>query len=531
MKRLECLPLALALAGRYMFTTKTSPGKYLQLYQERWIELQKKHPQLREYGNGGIHTTWTISYEQIRKSHPIAANLLILWAYFDKQDLWYGLLSESFYYQPDWYQELVRSELDFKDAVRTLLTYSLVEEHSVPDSYSMHSVVHEWCFEHFWEDNKQSMIPIALVAVASMVPVDGRFIDSMLPRRLLPHAMRQVYLQSRTEGKSKEDLHGSVYERETTLRSLTGLGVLLKEQGRLAEAKAFYIRALAGIEKTLGSEHRLALDIVNNLGDLFEKQGKLAESEAFYMRALSGYEKVLGPEHISTLGTINNLGILLEEQGKLAESEAFYIRALSGREKLLGPEHISTLDTINNLGVLFEKQGKLAKSETYYTRALSGYEKVLGPEHISTLHTVNNLGILFGLQGNLTESEAFYMRALSGYEKALGPEHILTLGTINNLGLLFVKQGRLAEAESFYKRALFGYEKILGLDHISTLVTVMNLGILYQQQGRLPEAETFYKRALSGREKMLGLEHAETLKVRGYVRELQSLRENITTSQ
>ena len=447
MKRLECLPLALALAGRYMFSTKTSPGKYLQLYQEQWIELQKKHPQLREYGNGGIHTTWTISYERIRKLHPIAADLLILWAYFDKQDLWYGLLSKSYYYQPEWYQELVRCELDFKDAVRTLLTYSLVEEHSVPDSYSMHSVVHEWCFEHFWEDNKQSMIPMALVAVASMVSEDGRFIDSMLPRRLLPHAMRQVYLQSRTEGKVKEDLHGSVYEREITLSSLNDLGILLRQQGRLAEAKAFY------------------------------------------MRALSGKEKVLGPEHISTLNTVHNFGILFEKQGRLAEAESSYKRALSGYEKALGLDHISTLNIVNSFGLLFEKQGRLAEAESCYKRALSGKEKVLGLEHLSTLGTINNLGVLFG------------------------------------------KQGRLAEAETLFKRAIAGREKILGLDHISTLKVVRNLGILYQQQGRLPEAETFYKRALSRRQKVSGLEHAETLKVRGSLRELQSLRENITPSQ
>jgi tetratricopeptide (TPR) repeat protein len=380
-KRLECLPLALALAGRYMFSTKTSPGKYLQLYQEQWIELQKKHPQLREYGNGGIHTTWTISYDQIRKLHPIAANLLILWGYFEKQDLWYELLSASFRHQPEWYQQLVRSELDFKDAVSTLLTYSLVEEHSMPDSYSMHSVVHEWCLEHFWEDNKQSMVSIALLAIGSMVPDGGTFIDSMLPRRLLPHAIRQVYLQSRTEGKLKEDLQGSLYEREITLHSLNDLGILFEQQGRLAEAKAFYIRALAGCGKVLGPEHISTLNTINNLGILFWRQGKLAESEAFYMRALSVREKVLGPEHISTLDTLNNLGVLFEKQGRLAKAESSYERALSGYEKVLGLEHISTLATVHNFGLLFMKQGRPAKAETFYKRALSGMEKVLEPEH------------------------------------------------------------------------------------------------------------------------------------------------------
>ena len=73
--------------------------------------------------------------------------------------------------------------------------------------------------------------------------------------------------------------------------------------------------------------------MVNNLGVLYEKQGKIAEAEAMYLRALAGCEKTWGSDHTSTLETVNILGILYSDQGKMAEAEAMYLRALVGCER------------------------------------------------------------------------------------------------------------------------------------------------------------------------------------------------------
>jgi tetratricopeptide (TPR) repeat protein len=81
------------------------------------------------------------------------------------------------------------------------------------------------------------------------------------------------------------------------------------------------VRALAGFEKALGPDHTMTLQAVNNLGVLYRDQGKLAEAEQMYQRALIGKEKALGLDHISTLETVHNLGILYWNQGKLAETE------------------------------------------------------------------------------------------------------------------------------------------------------------------------------------------------------------------
>jgi tetratricopeptide (TPR) repeat protein len=38
-------------------------------------------------------------------------------------------------------------------------------------------------------------------------------------------------------------------------------------------------------------------DEYHNLGVLYRDQGKLAEAQAMYERALAGYEKAVGPDH------------------------------------------------------------------------------------------------------------------------------------------------------------------------------------------------------------------------------------------
>ncbi|SLM39074.1 nb-arc and tpr domain protein [Lasallia pustulata] len=57
-----------------------------------------------------------------------------------------------------------------------------------------------------------------------------------------------------------------------------------------------YRRALEWYEKAWGPEHTSTLDTVNNLGMLYKDQGKMAEAEAMYRRAQDGRSG----SHVST---------------------------------------------------------------------------------------------------------------------------------------------------------------------------------------------------------------------------------------
>ncbi|KAI9685462.1 MAG: hypothetical protein M1822_004593 [Bathelium mastoideum] len=489
-KELDGLPLALTTAGVYLEQVTTTCSEYLQLYKASWLELQTNSPQLASYEDRTLHTTWKLSLDQIERQNTLSVKLLTLWAYFDRQDVWFELLQHGASANYDWMRSLTKDRLSYDTAIRVLCNYGLVDADSSlyevgSGGYSMHSCVHSWTVSVLNKDWDQSLARLALTCAASKVPDNNTDKWWLLQQRLVSHTMKHQYFV--VDGKL--DTVGIEW-------ALHNMGNLFKDQGKLAEAEAMYTRALQGTEEALGPKHTSTLDTVNNLGLLYADQGKLAEAEAMYTRALRGREEALGPKHTSTLMTVNNLGNLYADQGKLAKAEAMYTRALQGKEEALGPKHTSTLDTVNNLGLLYADQGKLAEAEAMYTRALQGYEEALGPKHTSTLMTVNNLGNLYADQGKLAKAEAMYTRALQGYEEALGPKHTSTLMTVNNLGSLYADQGKLAEAEAMYTRALQGREEALGPKHTLTLNTVNNLAGLYKDQGKLAKAEAMYTRAL-----------------------------------
>ncbi|KAB8231567.1 Pfs, NB-ARC and TPR domain protein [Aspergillus alliaceus] len=505
--RLDGLPLAIVIAGAFIHETGTSITDYLRYYEESWYDLQSQSSPGRQYQQGNLLQTWMISYRKIQKQNPDAAELLLLLAHFDSRDIWYELVKSASHSSntPAWFDSITPTGLTFKNCMKILIGFSLIETKPQEGSFTMHPVIQDWCLYIASSRRNANLVQLselALISVGYAVPGIDERNYAEIQRRLIPHAN---YVR-----------HGDVSrDNAAAWGAFHGLGNLYSNQGKLKEAEQMYQRALAGSEKALGPDHISTLEIVNNLGVLYKDQGKLKKAEQMFQRVLVDNEKALGPDHIFTLGTVNNLGIIYSDQGKLKKAEQVYQQALAGREKALGPDHISTLFTVNNLGLLYRDQGKLKEAEQMYQRALAGFEEALGPDHTSTLFTVNNLvnnlGLLYSDQGKLKEAERMYQRALAGYKEALGPDHISTLFTVNNLGLLYRDQGKLKEAESIYQQALVGCEKTLSPDYISTLGIVHNLGLLYRDQGKLKEAEKIYQRVLAGREKTLGPDHISTL--------------------
>ncbi|KIV86105.1 hypothetical protein PV11_01740 [Exophiala sideris] len=529
-KLLDGLPLALTQAAAYMQQSGISFARYIDLYNRRWDDLMKSHetdnrPWLK-YNNGSIWTTWTISFEAIRVKNEAAADLLLLWAFLDNLDLWYGLFEESSEICTDYtyanvpLREAYSDEIKFVNAMQLLLNYSLVEKMGDESGYIVHPVVHQWARHVQTEEQRVVFARLAVVTIGYASPSHEDQEFWTIQRRLIGHAeccfhwvvnnsIRLSQLQD------YNSLDAAKYDQVPyyLLEASRLLGDLFLHQSKLEKAEQVYAFSLRSSEEILGPEHEMTLDIINNLGILYEDQGKLDKAEQMFERALRGQEKVLGPENKSTLDTVNNLGVLYRIQGKLDEAEQIYERALRSKEKVLGPEHVSTLDTINNLGGLYRSQGKLDKAEQIYERALRSKEKVLGPENKSTLETVNNLGVLYRIQGKLDEAEQMHDRALRGQEKVLGPGHTSTLTTVHNLGIVYYDQEKLDKAEELYERALQGFEKALGARSMRTYVpaldTCYQLGSLFIDLGRRQEAIEMLQRALNGYREVYGPSHQD----------------------
>jgi tetratricopeptide (TPR) repeat protein len=472
-----------------MRETNVLASTYAKHYDSTWGRLMKKQERfpLEEYGDRSVLTTWTISYEQVRKQSEEAAWLLKLWGFLDNGELWYELVAACNDLAaetdvPTWLLEVAKDELSFAEVMGLLSCYSLVDGKEGTEGHSMHSVLHRWCSSLVEEEERAKLGCLATALVALNVPLESDTEFWKKRKRMMAHGLR-VSGWIVTECKSGGE--GAV-EALMQPGSFYSLGYLLNEEDR-QRAEQMYQRALAGYEKASGPQHTSTLNTVNNLGLLYADLGRLEQAEQMYQRALAGYEKTWGLDHTSTLDTVNNLGNLYKTLGRLEEAEQMYQRALAGKEKAWGPQHTSTLNTVNNLGNLYADLGRLEQAEQMYQRALAGYEKASGPQHTSTLDTVNNLGLLYADLGRLEEAEQMYQRALAGYAKAIYLDNLLTcVPALNNMwafASLRQGQGRIEDARHWYSHALLGYEKTFGERSEKCQTLRDNLAALASEEG------------------------------------------------
>ena len=232
----------------------TSLADYLQLYNQSWLRLQQKTPQLLSYENRALYSTWNISLDHVKQQSELATKLLQLWAYFDSQDVWLELLQEGQRSSSAWFSELVEDQLSFNAAVRVLCDHALVEADaaSKDDSiesqgYSMHSCVHAWTKHVVSESWDDEMARLALRCVGLHVPSTNALQYLVTQQRLLRHANQCYGFVDAVLARQEDNI--------TTIDAVHGLGILYADQGKLDAAEEMYERALQGYEKRFGSDY------------------------------------------------------------------------------------------------------------------------------------------------------------------------------------------------------------------------------------------------------------------------------------
>ena len=477
------LPLALAHAGSYIHGTTTSVKDYIRHYEQTWEKLHDNNTtRLKDYPRS-ILSTYTISYEYVQQKDLSTANLLNLFAYLDHSDLWYSLFTPleeengSFIplqvmkkLLPAWFLCSIETEYAFTQKIQILLDCSLIETRYEFSSYTIHPIVHDWCFYLNLASNDEIAV-LAVLVIGSACEFTNSPTRWLYRKRLADHCSHVCSWI----GKTPQNLKKSKKLQVMFCLSCVAIGAFLYQQEKLKEAEEMYLRALTACEKEWGLEHYIT-GTVNFLGVLYEDQNKLKEAEAMHKQALEYCMRMVGSDHEAKFFIYSRLGNLYRRQGKMKEADATLQGALKGREKLLGSEHTSTLMTVKHLGYLYEHQVKYNEAEEMYLRLLTGFKKISG-SYLNELDTMNKLGDVYAKQGKINEAEEIYLRALTEAEKNCGSDYTITPYTAIKLGGLYVKQGRTNKAEKMYLRALTSYEKTWGPDHRMSLLAIFGLAI------------------------------------------------------
>ena len=301
---LEYLPLAISQAASFIAENSTSISQYYQMYNESEassIELLSEDFEdlaRDSESRNPVATTWMISFDHIRKSDLLAANLLSFMACLERQVIPKALLPSA------------GGPVRLSNALGLLKAYSLITASQKDQIFNMHRLVHlatrNWLrLSGKFDEWAKSCLALVLEEFPSGEHGTLDTCDSYFPHALAVLGYEQLSPASDT---SRAHLAYKISR-------------YLENRGRYDAAETLAEQALRWRDKVLGKEHPSTLTSMDNLGVVLWRQGRYDEAEEMHRRVLELKEKVLGKEHPSTLTSMDNLTRMLERQGRYDEAE------------------------------------------------------------------------------------------------------------------------------------------------------------------------------------------------------------------
>jgi hypothetical protein len=185
LEALDFLPLPITQAAAYIREADITLARYLSLLRSD----DRGMNDLLEQGfydsgrdsesQNSIFSTWKISFDQIRKQKPRAAEILSLMAVLDRQSI-----SESLLRQRD------ESRVSFDMAIGTLKAFSLITEERRGATFGMHRLVQhsmQWWLKHQGADALVGQQEKALEVVSACCPSSGEYDHWAVWEALTPH--------------------------------------------------------------------------------------------------------------------------------------------------------------------------------------------------------------------------------------------------------------------------------------------------------------------------------------------------------
>ena len=488
--KLGCLPLALTHASAYIRTRGYMLDKYIEqfdscdvkLFEEEYLELAKEEK--------AILTTWQVTLDSIENYHKcsIAKQILSFFSFLSQAPI-------PLVFIEYWFTKFLfnHSELELGKGLHYLNNYSMIY---VPSEsfYAVHLSVQNVIRFHLSSDEYHNYFLQVLNTLTFWIGCydsDNIELWSFI-KIIVPHCEMFIYHLQKADD--------SLFYTEDSCKFFKSLGIYFQKQ--IFFSKSFtcwkYCQKIA--EKLYGADHLEVGSIFHNIGMLLQEQCKLEDAKAYYIEAINIKKKVYGTrDHPDVALTIYKIGLLLQLKGKFNESENLYRNVLDIFEKAYGTiYHIDVAKTISQIGMLHQDQGKFDDAEALYRKALEICIKVCGTNHPDVAKIIIQIGMVLQDHGNFSEAELCYRRAFDIYKNAYRTiDHPDVAKTVSYIGMVLQDLGELNEAELHYREAFEIFYRVYGtIFHIDIARTIGQVGRVLQDKGKLDDSASQYRESL-----------------------------------
>lgn len=537
LEQLTFLPLAIVQAAAYINENGMTLLDYILLLNEQEQDIVNLLSE--DFEDDGryqdiknpVAMTWLISFEQIQRLDPLAAEILSFMACIDPKAVPQSLLPPG------------QSRKNVTRAIGTLNAYSFVSVRAAA-AMDVHRLVH--LATRSWLRRQQSLDVWAAKATLHVhnTIAESDYHNAAMWRPYLAHAdyvLRShgtqvtseginlmwwyglclyaegrysetvMWLEKALEGKRKEDGEEAV----DTLAVMRSLAMTYRNQGRWTEAEVIQRQSHEMCIRTLGEEHPGTLASMSNLSMLRNDQGRWKEAQELQERELRIRLRTMGKEHCDTLIAMNTMCWTYRVQGKWKEAEEIGQDCMDIRRRLFGETHPHTLDSEHVMAVLYIGQSRWEEARELTTHIVEMRKQVIGEQHPETLSAMSLLVQVCNGQKRWNEAEELGLRVIECQKRLMGEENPLCLASIGSLAWTYCCQGRLEEAIKLREHIVEVSKRVLGKRHPSTLSSIRALAVAFGRNGRLREAVELLDNCYRAQEQVFGADHLETTGTEG----------------
>jgi hypothetical protein len=451
-EEVDAFPLALEQAGAYIEETGCSLSEYLTLYRtrEHRSDLLKYQSTSSTRYSKSIATTWSLSFENIRRNNPAATDILQACAFLHPDAIPEELIIES---QPPFSFALGRIVSDpFKVdmAFKELLRYSLISRNSTTKTLTIHRLVQVVLQENMsnqvqrrWSEKIIQAIYLALCIKIRERDAHGYNISSDRVLRYLFHAFLCSELIERW--------NIATIEAEEMLMQLAKWMSFIfddKEQEIIR-----LCQQIATIQLQLfGANHHKLVKTLTILGDFYIRQDQLSQVDQIILQLEANYEKILIKENPDVLNNLISIANCYMERKLYKKAEQFLIHLMNVLEEIEGYPESMVLVLLAQCCIYQDKYKEAEQFLTYLMTTIGdkvGYSK----DTLISLLVQCYIG-----QNKYDEAEQLLIHKLEIWDQQKASDRYIL--SLNNIYIWLVE---LYLAISNHELAQFYYEQIIEL--------------------------------------------------------------------
>ncbi|KAL9123952.1 MAG: hypothetical protein Q9217_006671 [Psora testacea] len=320
LNELTNLPLAIAQAAAYLNAMQISIQDYLALLknteQDTVSLLSREFRDETRYkkSQNSIATTWLVSFDQIRRSDPIAADLLSFISCIENKAIPRSILP------------FVEPEERMVHAIGTLHAYAFLIRRDNGNTYDIHRLVHlatkVWLVRHGTTREVDEKVATHL---ATVFPSND-YRNRALWREYFPHALRFLKDTRALDNKSRYDLCMAV-------------GKCLQVDGRIGEAVAWLSECCLRWQKHFPEDDPDRLASQHELARAYRADGQIRKAIELFEQIVAIKEKLFTEDHPYRLVSQHGLAVAYQADGQVKKAIELLKQIVTTEEKVLAEDH------------------------------------------------------------------------------------------------------------------------------------------------------------------------------------------------